>query len=53
MSTLCHLTGMPIDKNDPVLVLPVRYQTPSSSNFCYHAEQEAMLFAMPFRAVMG
>lgn len=53
MSTLCHLTGLPINEGDEVIVLPVSYKVPTDSSLCYHAEECAHLFALPFRAVMG
>lgn len=53
MSTLCHLTGLPINEGDAVIVLPVSYKVPTYSSLCYHAEECAHLFALPFRAVMG
>lgn len=53
MSTLCHLTGMPINEGDRVLVLPVSFKLPTTSSLCYHSENEACLFAMPVRGVMG
>jgi hypothetical protein len=47
MNTRCHLSGLPISENDPIIALPVALRTPNYAAQCYQSDRDAMLHGYP------
>jgi hypothetical protein len=47
MNTRCHLSGLPINENDPIIALPVALSTPKYAAQCYQSDRDAMLHGYP------
>lgn len=52
MSQRCHLSGLPIDVNSRVILLPVSYGAATESSFCYQSERNAMALHMPIHGTL-
>lgn len=53
MSTLCHLSGLPIKEGKPVIVLPLLLSTATCHGYTSVANKAADIFHFPFKGVMG
>lgn len=53
MTERCHLSGLPIDVDNPIIALPVRFGSVTEYALCYQSEREAQAFALPTTGNLG
>lgn len=53
MSERCHLSGLPIDENSPVLLLPVRFGAVTEYALCYQSDRLVQAFFAPITGVLA